>query len=54
MRAAAAKQGNADYMSLWAGQAYSLARKMSAQALVMRIAEEYETAMQRLLKAVRG
>lgn len=54
MRAAAGKQGNADYMSLWAGQAYSLARKMSAQTLIVRIAEEYETAMQRLLKAVRG
>jgi len=54
MRAAAGKQGNGDYMSLWAGQAYSLARKMSAQALVIRIAEEYETAMQRLMKAVRG
>jgi len=54
MRAAAAKQGNGDFMSLWAGQSYSLARKMSAQALVVRIAEEYEMAMQRLLKAVRG
>jgi len=54
MRAAAAKQGNGDFMSLWAGQAYGLARKATAQELVVRIAEEYETAMQRLLKAVRG
>lgn len=54
MRAAAARQGNGQYMSLWAGQAYSLARKTTAQQLVIRIAEEYETAMQRLLKAVRG
>lgn len=54
MRAAAGKQGNGDYMSLWAGQAYGLARKSTAQALVTSIAEEYETAMQRLLKSVRG
>lgn len=54
MRAAAGRQGNADYMSLWAGQAYPLARKLTAQELVIRIAEEYERAMQRLLKAVRG
>ena len=54
LRAAAAKQGNADYVSLWAGQAYTLARKMSAGALIAKIAEEYDEAAQELIRAARG
>jgi nitronate monooxygenase len=54
LRAAAAKQGNADYVSLWAGQAYTLARKMSAGELVAAIVEEYDEAAQELIRAARG
>ena len=54
LRAAAAKQGNPDYVSLWAGQAYTLARKMSAGALIEKIAEEYDEAAQELIRAARG
>lgn len=54
MRAAAARAGMRDYMSLWAGQAYALARRGSAEALVTQVAAEYEAAMRRLLEAVRG
>ena len=54
LRAAAAKQGNPDYVSLWAGQAYTLARKMSAGELVATIAEEYDEATQELIRAARG
>ena len=54
LRAAAAKQGNRDYLSLWAGQAYSLARKMSAGELVETIAAEYDEAAQELIRAARG
>ena len=54
LRAAAAKQGNPDYVSLWAGQAYTLARKLTAGQLVERIAEEYDEAAQELMRAARG
>ncbi len=54
LRAASAKQGNPDYVSLWAGQAYTLARKMSAGELVATIAEEYEQTSQELIRAARG
>lgn len=54
LRAAAAKQGNPDYVSLWAGQAYTLARRMSAAELVTTLAAEYEEASQELIRAVRG
>ena len=54
LRAAAAKQGNPDYVSLWAGQAYSLARRMSAGDLVRTIVAEYDEAAQNVVKAARG
>jgi nitronate monooxygenase len=54
LRAAAARQNNPDYVSLWAGQAYTLARRMGAAELVRTIAEEYEDASQRLIKSIRG
>lgn len=54
MRTAASKAGNGDYMSLWAGQAYSLARRATAAELVTRIAEECDGASQRLSTLMRG
>ncbi|MCC6534367.1 MAG: nitronate monooxygenase [Burkholderiales bacterium] len=54
LRAAAAKQGNADFLSLWAGQGYTLARRMRAADLVRTLAEEYDEASQALLRAMRG
>jgi nitronate monooxygenase len=54
MRAAASKRGDADRMSLWAGQAYPLARPGKAAELVHRIAEEYHLATEALLQAMRG
>jgi len=51
LRAAAARQGNADYVSLWAGQAYPLARRMSAAELVHAIAAEYHEAARALIRA---
>jgi nitronate monooxygenase len=38
LRAAAARQGNPDYVSLWAGQGYALSRRLSAAALIEKIA----------------
>jgi nitronate monooxygenase len=40
MRQAAAKQGKADYLSLWAGQAASLARPDKAAAIIGRVMAE--------------
>lgn len=40
MRAAAARQGKLEYMSLWAGQGVPMARKTSAVALVERVDAE--------------
>jgi nitronate monooxygenase len=44
MRRAAATQGRADYLSLWAGQATRLTRRESAAALVRRMGREAEEA----------
>ena len=54
MRAAAAKQNNPDYVSLWAGQAYTLARRTGAAELVRAIVAEYDEAAQRLVRSARG
>jgi nitronate monooxygenase len=40
MRAAAAKKGNADRLSLWAGQAAALARELPAADLVEQLIRE--------------
>jgi nitronate monooxygenase len=40
MRTAAARQGNADCLSLWAGQAAPLAREMPAADLVAQLLRE--------------
>jgi nitronate monooxygenase len=45
MRAAAARQGRAEYLSLWAGQGLRLARRQSAAALVARLVAEHHAAI---------
>jgi nitronate monooxygenase len=42
MRAAAAAQGNAEFLSLWAGQGVARSRQMPAGKLVAKLAEESE------------
>lgn len=54
MRAAAARLGRGDYMSLWAGQAYALSHRAKAAELVDRIVDEYDAATQALIRAMRG
>lgn len=48
LRTAAAKQGRAEFLSLWAGQGVRLARRQSAAELVARLANETEAAIARL------
>jgi NAD(P)H-dependent flavin oxidoreductase YrpB (nitropropane dioxygenase family) len=48
LRSAAAKQGRAEFLSLWAGQGVRLARRLSAADLVARLAEEMAAAASRL------
>jgi nitronate monooxygenase len=48
LRAAAAKQGRAEFLSLWAGQGVRLARRQSAAELVTRLGREIEEAVRRL------
>jgi len=45
MRQAAARAGNADYLSLWAGQAASLARPDSAAGIIRRVMGEAESCL---------
>ena len=48
VRNAAAKQGRAEFLSLWAGQGVRLARRQSARELIARLAEETEAVVRRL------
>jgi nitronate monooxygenase len=48
LRAAAAKQDRAEFLSLWAGQGLRLARRESAGELMSRLASESENAIRRL------
>ena len=48
LRAAAAKAGRAEFLSLWAGQGVRLARRQSAAELIERLAQETEAAIRRL------
>jgi nitronate monooxygenase len=48
LRAAAAQQGRAEYLSLWAGQGARLARLDSATDLVARLAREIDATLGRL------
>jgi len=48
LRAAAAKAGRAEFLSLWAGQGVSMARRGSAAELVARLAAETDAALRRV------
>ena len=48
LRAAAGRAGDVEAMSLWAGQAAALARRLPAAALVARLVVEFEAAAGRL------
>jgi nitronate monooxygenase len=48
LRAAAAKAGRAEFLSLWAGQGVRLARRGPAAALVRRLADEAGSVLRRL------
>ena len=47
LRTAAAKQGRAEFLSLWAGQGLTLARRQPAAKLIERLGREMEQAMER-------
>lgn len=51
LRAAAAKQGRAEFLSLWAGQGVRLAQRRRAAQLVECLATETETTIRRLAEA---
>ena len=51
LRAAAAKQGRAEFLSLWAGQGVRLARRQSAQELMARLVDETDRAIAALQKS---
>lgn len=48
LRSAAAKQGCAEFLSLWAGQGVRLARRQSARELIDRLASEIDQTLARL------
>ncbi len=48
LRNAAAQQGRAEFLSLWAGQGLRLARRQSAANLIARLATETQTVVRRL------
>src|SRR5262245_11948819 len=48
LRHAAAQQGRAEYLSLWAGQGVRLARRQPAASLIARLAHETEAVVRRL------
>jgi nitronate monooxygenase len=50
LRTAAAKQGRAEFLSLWAGQGVRLARRQSAAELIARLAEEMDATVVSLQK----
>ena len=51
LRSAAAQQGRAEFLSLWAGQGLRMARPERAATLVTRLAAEAEAAVERLATA---
>ena len=48
LRAASAKAGNPDFVSMWAGQAAPLSRELSAAQLVITLEQETLEALARL------
>lgn len=51
LRTAAAKQGRAEFLSLWAGQGVRMARRQSAGELIERLAKEIDDTVGALQKA---
>jgi nitronate monooxygenase len=51
IRAAAAKAGNEEFMSLWAGQAAALSRAIGAAALIDSLVDEYARCADRMYRA---
>jgi nitronate monooxygenase len=51
LRTAAAKQGRAEFLSLWAGQGVRMARRQSAPELVARLAREMDGALASLQRS---
>jgi nitronate monooxygenase len=51
LRTAAAKQGRAEFLSLWAGQGVRLARRQSAAELIARLAKEIDATVAALQKS---
>ncbi|ENQ3104820.1 nitronate monooxygenase [Bacillus cereus] len=52
IRQAAVKQNNHEYMSLWAGQASSLAKTEEAQHMIMRVVKETKETLTRLQSTI--
>jgi nitronate monooxygenase len=50
LRSAAAKQGRAEFLSLWAGQGVRLARREPARDLIARLSRETEEAIARIAR----
>jgi nitronate monooxygenase len=50
LRTAAAKQGRAEFLSLWAGQGVRMARRQSARELVARLVDETKAAATKLAR----
>jgi nitronate monooxygenase len=48
LRTAAARQGRAEFLSLWAGQGVRLARRQSARELIARLAKEIDQTIAKL------
>jgi nitronate monooxygenase len=48
LRAAAAKQGRAEFLSLWAGQGVRLARRMKAADLVAALGDETDAVIRQM------
>jgi nitronate monooxygenase len=48
LRSAAARQGRAEFLSLWAGQGVRLARRQPAAQFIARLARETDAAIRRL------
>jgi nitronate monooxygenase len=53
LRTAAAQQGRAEFLSLWAGQGVRMARRMKAADLVAALAEETDAAIARMARQMR-
>jgi len=52
LRTAAAKQGRAEFLSLWAGQGVRMARRQTAAELIARLAKEIDATLDALRKSV--